>query len=377
MHMNHTAVGPCKPPLPNPNNILSSIPNSSQLANIANAALQNIMSIPTTPPPPLPAGFEFQSNPNTKLPPGLPVPKHTHYNPSAATPDLPLSIHGAVQDSPDPAMAPAVPPSLPFNSSSKPRKRRKRANKKKNREREEDRTSEINETKRNLIHAIELERRNHELTKIRLVQLHKHYGNMLATLKQERGFLMNKLKVLNNGPSQNDLEVILKQKQGLRNEYLRKRAARFNDEQQLKQTNQENQKLVVVVHYLKQQLNGLLTQYQSLCAKQLQHQNDAEFSDAQKIVNNLDSLDIVDAESMVNQENRTMLQTAAGASTAMAHQINNDPWFHKITDENRMLERHIRFLRHIIERETQRCNFKELIVGKQLVSQESPEKKYE
>jgi len=269
----------------------------------------------------------------------------------------------------------------------KPRKRRKRGNKKKT-QREGERNNDekknedapdiddeaISMAKRNLINAIELERRNHELTKIRLIQLHKHYGNMLTNLKQESEYLKNKINILKNGPSQNDLEVILKQKQDLRNEYLRKRSIRIKDEQQLKQTNKENQKLVIIIHYLKQQLDGLLSQYQSLCAKQNICPQDSEFSDAQRIVNNLDSLDIVDAESMVNQENSKTL-TGGNPTNAMNQRMNNDPWFQKITEENRMLERHIRFLRHIIERETQRCNFKEIIVGKQLISQKKTEVK--
>ena len=43
--------------------------------------------------------------------------------------------------------------------------------------------------------------------------------------------------------------------------------------------------------------------------------------------------------------------------------ISQDPWFQKMIDENGMLERHIRFMRHIIESEQKRCDFKQLIIG--------------
>ncbi len=82
----------------------------------------------------------------------------------------------------------------------------------------------------------------------------------------------------------------------------------------------------------------------------------------QIIVNNLDSLDIVDADSMLSPEKHQMLNSGVGANS-IPQRINEDPWFQKIIEENRMLERHIRFLRHIIQREIQRCNFKEIIVG--------------
>jgi len=258
----------------------------------------------------------------------------------------------------------------------KPRKRTKRGNKKnkpsqhnKEEKEEEEVVPDKNandDNKRNLINAIELERRNYELTKIRLVQLHQHYGNMLTTLKKECKSLENKVNILKHGPSQKDLEVILKQKQELKNEYLRKREIRTKDEQQSKQTNKENQKLVIIIHYLKKQLDALLVQYNVLCSKEAKGAESDEFSEAQRIVNNLDSLDIVDAESMINQKNNQLLNNPN--NPMVSNRLNEDPWFQKISDENRMLERHIRFLRHIIERETQRCNFKEIIVGKQLLS---------
>lgn len=406
--MTDTAISidkrPTKPPLPNPMNVLTSIPNSTQLATIANAALQNIISIPSTPPPPPVHLLQSQSNQfmtnsvgngcngnmNNKLPPGLPIPM-----------PLPsISPFGNVSSSPIPIISSTSPTPPNYTNigggttkRNKKRKRSKRAtknnknnnNKKTKQDMDGDGDGEsingrycnsedleqetIQITKRNLINAIELERRNHELTKIRLVQLHKHYGNMLTNLKTESKYLTNKINILKNGPSQNDLEVILKQKQDLRNEYLRKRSIRIKDEQQLKQTNKENQKLVIIIHYLKQQLDALLTQYQSLCAKQSDMNNkNTKCSDAQIIVNNLDSLDIVDAESMVNHS-----KLSPSSSNVVSQRINDDPWFQKIMEENRMLERHIRFLRHIIERETQRCNFKEIIIGKKLLSP-SPKK---
>eukprot|EP00483_Globobulimina_turgida_P003963 UN03971 len=122
-------------------------------------------------------------------------------------------------------------------------------------------------------------------------------------------------------------------------------------------------------------MDALLVQYQSLCQMQANSSKHNQYSDAQRIVNNLDSLDIVDAESMVNQENNKILNQGT-TSGVMSQRVFDDPWFQKIIEENRMLERHIRFLRHIIERETQRCNFKEIIVGKKLISlQKPPEKK--
>merc|ERR1712129_567526 len=152
------------------------------------------------------------------------------------------------------------------------------------------------------------------------------------------------------------------------------RALRLQDEQQLKKTNQENQKLVIIVHYLKEQLQTLMTQYQMLCQQQTQHQQKEEKNvkeqqpsdEAANIVQKLDSLDIVDAEHMVHHQARP--PSASSNSYLMAQSVEGDPWFAKMKDENQMLERHIRTLRHIIERETQRCNFKEIIVGKSIHS---------
>merc|ERR1712129_435123 len=151
------------------------------------------------------------------------------------------------------------------------------------------------------------------------------------------------------------------------------RALRLQDEQQLKKTNQENQKLVIIVHYLKEQLQTLMTQYQMLCQQQTQHQKEEKnekeqqpADEAANIVQKLDSLDIVDAEHMVHHQARP--PSASSNSYLMAQSVEGDPWFAKMKDENQMLERHIRTLRHIIERETQRCNFKEIIVGKSIHS---------
>ena len=83
----------------------------------------------------------------------------------------------------------------------------------------------------------------------------------------------------------------------------------------------------------------------------------------------LESLDIVDAEYMIHTQ-----QSASGPSPGtesdylMEQSVDGDPWFNKMNEENKMLERHIRTLRHIIESETQRCNFKEIIVGKSIHS---------
>eukprot|EP01084_Bolivina_argentea_P060957 111371_1 len=341
---------PCKPPLPNPLNLLPSIPNSAQLDNpvcglvTTNTSFRNVLGIPATPPPPSVQLLQLQQTP---------------FNSNSNSP-VPILVNGA---------------SIP--NKTKSRKRGKRGGKQKkqigNQNLDKD---QIDPTKRDLINAIGLERRNHELTKLRLYQLHQYYGNMLANLKQESKYLKNKITILKNGPSQSDLEIILKQKQALRNDYLKKRGVRVKDEAQLKQTNKENQKLVIIIHYLKQQLDGLLVQYQELCRNEASSANNKGYSDAQIIVNNLDSLDIVDAESMLSPEKHQMLN-AVRCGNGIPQIINDDPWFQRIIEENRMLERHIRFLKHIIERETQRCNFKEIIVGKKLLSQQKikPEKK--
>lgn len=245
----------------------------------------------------------------------------------------------------------------------------------------------LSEHKRNLINAIELERKNNELTKIRLVQLHEHYGKMLTTLRGETKSLQKTIKILQSDLTQNDLKAVQAQNEGLKMQLEQQRAFRIQDEQQLKKTNQENQKLVIIVHYLKEQLQTLMTQYQMLC-----HQKDKadhkkkgrkgrrKGSEAEKIVNKLDSLDIVDAEHMVHHQaqqqghghghggQRPLSSSSSTSSYLMAQSVEGDPWFDKMKDENQMLERHIRTLRHIIERETQRCNFKEIIVGKSIHS---------
>merc|ERR1712129_387166 len=114
-----------------------------------------------------------------------------------------------------------------------------------------------------------------------------------------------------------------------------------------------------------------------LCQQQTQHQKEEKnenikhveqqpADEATNIVQKLDSLDIVDAEHMVHHQARP--PSASSNSYLMAQSVEGDPWFAKMKDENQMLERHIRTLRHIIERETQRCNFKEIIVGKSIHS---------
>merc|ERR1711992_229321 len=71
---------------------------------------------------------------------------------------------------------------------------------------------------------------------------------------------------------------------------------------------------------------------------------------------------------------RPLSASSSTSSYLMAQSVEGDPWFDRMKDENQMLERHIRTLRHIIERETQRCNFKEIIVGKSI---HSPKKEKE
>ena len=149
-----------------------------------------------------------------------------------------------------------------------PRRKRKRDRKSRRNESSKSRESEA-EHKRNLINAIGLERKNNELTKIRLVQLHEHYGKLLDTLRSETNSLKRTMKILKSDLSQRDLAAVYVQNEGLKNQHEQQRAMRIKDEQHLKQTNQENQKLVIIVHYLKQQLQTLMTQYQLLCNKKV------------------------------------------------------------------------------------------------------------
>lgn len=109
-------------------------------------------------------------------------------------------------------------------------------------------------------------------------------------------------------------------------------------------------------------------------------------------MNNLDKMDILEAECVLGDDNLPLLNNASNVSNntssvvridangrtsvdrigkrgnqsqnVIQNKIKNDPWFRKTIDENKMLERHIRFLKHIIEKEQQRCNFKEVIFGK-------------
>ena len=111
--------------------------------------------------------------------------------------------------------------------------------------------------------------------------------------------------------------------------------------------------------------------------------NSKGISEAERIMHSLDTLDIVAAESLVSASTESKLKMELEGSTHNFHPlapppdalIQENPWFHKVIEENKMLERHIRFMQHIIQRETARCNFREIITGKQILAKPSDEEK--
>eukprot|EP00485_Elphidium_margaritaceum_P002901 CAMPEP_0202703252 /NCGR_PEP_ID=MMETSP1385-20130828/16110_1 /ASSEMBLY_ACC=CAM_ASM_000861 /TAXON_ID=933848 /ORGANISM="Elphidium margaritaceum" /LENGTH=447 /DNA_ID=CAMNT_0049361073 /DNA_START=318 /DNA_END=1661 /DNA_ORIENTATION=+ len=225
-------------------------------------------------------------------------------------------------------------------------------------------------TKRNLINAIELERRNHELTKLQLVQLHEYYGKNIKHMKQVTSSLQQKLTMYQNTPSETDLHEMSQQKQELRDSFRQKKAMRLRDEKQIKRTNKENQKLTITIHHLRQQLMCLKKQYHVICnEQQTETVGKKDVIADKKTVPSLDSVDdlaleAADASAPKDEWQQSQIQ----------QQVDDSPWFQRIIEDNKMLERHVRLLRHLIEQETQRCHFREMIVNKKILSPSQQEK---
>ena len=121
----------------------------------------------------------------------------------------------------------------------------------------------------NLINAIEFEIKNYEIQQLSLNQLHNNYSIKLQKLKNESNLLNKKINILKNSPTQNQIKEIYKKKQDLHNDYLRTQSIRIQDEQQLHNTNKENKKLLIIIFYLKQQLQILTNKYNQISQKQV------------------------------------------------------------------------------------------------------------
>mmetsp|Transcript_54928 Transcript_54928/g.49434 ORF Transcript_54928/g.49434 Transcript_54928/m.49434 type:complete len:182 (+) Transcript_54928:153-698(+) len=85
---------------------------------------------------------------------------------------------------------------------------------------------------------------------------------------------------------------------------------------------------------------------------------------APSTTDNTTSVIHIDANGKTSVDRIGQRRNRNGQQNGVKDKIKNDPWFRKMNNENKMLERHIRFLKHIIEKEQQRCNFKEIIFGK-------------
>ena len=197
-----------------------------------------------------------------------------------------------------------------------------------------------------LLNAIETERRNYTLQKLRLQQLRNHYVTQISQSMRQYNALKEQLALLQHNDAnitQEDMQRLLREKthlyQQLQAEWQspaheRKRA-------QMLQITKENEKLAVIISFLKFQLVDLWKQYHWHCAQQQLH--------------NTQQPQQPQSPSQSQQKQKRVISSISNSNSN--NHIDDDTDTATDSHEDNILDRHIRFLTAKIAEQNKRTEY--------------------
>eukprot|EP01084_Bolivina_argentea_P006239 11834_1 len=200
-------------------------------------------------------------------------------------------------------------------------------------------SKENNMKQAEILAAIEIEKKNTVLKTQKLAQLHEKYNAKLRTLKAKLAKIKQKSAIIDhiNGikqPQSETLENILEDKQQTNNSFILTQTTRIHDAQQLKLVDGQNANLKAIVESLSKQLCTTINKYQALSTHESLTYN--------------------------YRNKRNQYTHKQGFSVDCSNAMSSNTHFQNMLSDNRRLERQIKFLRHIIERETERNKFNDV-----------------
>eukprot|EP01083_Nonionella_stella_P252687 870314_1 len=166
-----------------------------------------------------------------------------------------------------------------------------------------------------LLQRIEIERSETISKAEKLAQLHAEYKHKLDILKSKIAKLKQRQLILEQNATPQAIGILLKEKEVQYKSFCENKALRSHDEKQLKGLVRRNCNLKIVVESLSKQLKMVINQ--------MLHQN--RQADCHEVGDNM-----------------------------IPYAMHNNAYFKDILNSNRTLERQIKFIRHIIQKETER-----------------------